>query len=57
MERCVDIPVSKDLRDKIKTLKREKTYEEFLDDLLKKGVYLEMRQTDQHSRVKRVNLE
>ena len=36
MERCVDIPVSKELRDKIKKLKIEKTYEEFLGNLIKK---------------------
>lgn len=36
MERAVEIPVSKELRDKIKKLKIEKTYEEFLGNLIKK---------------------
>jgi len=35
MERSVEIPVSKNLRDKIKNLKHEQTYEKFLDNLLK----------------------
>jgi len=34
MERCVDIPVSKELRDEIKKLKNEKTYEQFLVNLI-----------------------
>ena len=36
MERSVEIPVSKILRDKIKNLKHEQTYEQFLNNLLKK---------------------
>jgi len=36
MERAVEIPVSRKLRDKIKDLKREKTYEEFFANLLEK---------------------
>ena len=35
MERSVEIPVSKNLRDKIKAKKHELTYEKFLDNLLK----------------------
>jgi len=35
MERSVEIPVSKNLRDKIKTKKRKLTYEKFLNNLLK----------------------
>ena len=35
MERNVDIPVSRELRDKIKLLKHEKTYEQFLENLIK----------------------
>lgn len=37
LERCVDLPVSKELRDKIKKIKREKTYNDFLADLINKG--------------------
>lgn len=33
-ERLVMINVTKEFRDKIKTLKREQTYEKFLDNLL-----------------------
>ena len=36
MERNVDIPVSKKLRDEIKDLKKEKTYEQFLANLIEK---------------------
>jgi len=36
MERSVEIPVSKNLRNKIKAKKRELTYEQFLNNLLKK---------------------
>jgi hypothetical protein len=31
------IPLTKEFRDKIKTLKRELTYEEFLSELIKKN--------------------
>jgi len=34
-ERLVDIPVSRKLREEIKNLKKEKTYQEFLVDLIK----------------------
>jgi len=34
LERCVDLPVSKELRDEIKKIKKEKTYDEFLRDLV-----------------------
>lgn len=37
VERNVDIPVSRELRDEIKVLKREKTYEQFLSNLIKNG--------------------
>lgn len=36
-ERPVEIPVSKKLRDRIKILKRELTYEEFFVNLIKKN--------------------
>jgi len=36
MERSVEIPVSKKLRDEIRDLKRELTYEEFLFNLIEK---------------------
>jgi hypothetical protein len=32
-ERLVDIPITKELRDKIKTLKMKQTYDEFLNSL------------------------
>ncbi len=34
-ERAIYIPITKELREKIKTLKREKTYDEFLDNIFK----------------------
>lgn len=36
MERCVEIPVSRKLRDEIKELKHGQTYEEFLVNLIEK---------------------
>lgn len=33
-ERLVDIPITKELRDKIKTLKMKQTYTQFLNDLV-----------------------
>jgi len=36
-QRPTYIPLTKEFRDKIKTLKRELTYEEFLSELLKKN--------------------
>ena len=33
-ERLVDIPITKILRDEIKTLKRKQTYNEFLENLI-----------------------
>ena len=34
-ERLVDIPITKELRDKIKTLKMKQTYTQFLDSLVR----------------------
>ncbi len=36
-ERDVPINVTREFRDKIKTLKRELTYEQFLDNLINSG--------------------
>lgn len=36
-QRLVDIFVKPDLRDEIRELKREQTYDEFLRDLIKNG--------------------
>lgn len=35
-ERLVDIPITSELRNKIKMLKRKQTYNEFLENLIKR---------------------
>jgi len=37
-ERLVELPVKSDLRDIIKSLKKDKTYDEFLRELISQGV-------------------
>jgi len=55
-QRLVDIFVKPDLRDEIRELKREQTYDEFLRDLIKNGNQAPQRRKAQTSGGKNPNV-